>query len=632
MCGIAGWFGPAPQRDRSPKQTLRAMISQIAHRGPDGQGIHLENQVGLGHVRLAIIDPNAGAQPLWDYHRRGVIIYNGETYNFPEFRTALSQRGTPFQTRTDTETVLVQYLEYGLDGLAHLSGMFAFAIWDPHSETGILVRDRQGIKPLFIRQEGERLLFASEAKALLPAMNQSARMDTASLHLLLNFRYVPGEDTLFQGVHQLAPGGVLIWQNGRISQTHLSPFPDRFKSGSPDEEEIRSEIVSAVERHMIADVPVGIYLSAGLDSATIASVASELNRDGSPPQTFTIEAGDHPDEADGAQQTARQFGLSNLREPMPGGFDRWLPRLVWHLETPKVNAYQAASVAQLASRHCKVALSGLGGDELFLGYVIHRFLQIQTRVKRWPGATPLLRTVAHASAQFLPQIPPLRWEERVRGIRMVGSLGTPRAYGIIRNVWDHPHQRQRLYGPRLLDANLPDAFHWLGGHWPDSGGDYLTQGRRFEEDNKLVNDFLWQEDRVSMAFGLESRTPFLDEALIQLVNRLTWQELMPGGRLKGLMRRVVRPWLGDEILSRPKSGFQVNAADFFSTHLRPFALEWLSPQRLKDDGLFNPVFVDKILHSQPDNRLRWHYFLLYLMVGTSLWVELFEKNGDVPSW
>jgi asparagine synthase (glutamine-hydrolysing) len=622
MCGLAGWFGPSPDMEEA-RTELQAMTNAIRHRGPDGEGVHVDNMAALGHVRLAIIDPAGGAQPLMDQEGRGVIAYNGEAYNYPELREELISTGYRFKTHSDTETVLALYLRQGLKGVARLTGMYAFAIWEPNTRRGVLVRDRQGIKPLFYCRDGERLFFASEAKALLPVLRQRPGLDLTALHLLLNFRYIPGDKTLFPGIRQLNPGEALFWQDGTVRRELLAPFP-ASASRSPGHDEVREEILAAVQRHLVADVPVGGYLSAGVDSATIAAAVRLQDSSRSYP-TFTLEIGDHPAEADGAEESARILGLENQRSPAPADFNSWFPQLIAHLETPKVNAFQAAAVAQLASRQVKVALSGLGADEIFLGYTAHRYLASLSNLRHGPAGSTIRGTAGMAAAILPFNLRP-EWEEAGRGARMVAAAGRPEAYGILRNVWDSPEMRRRIYGPRLLDADLPNAFEWLDSSWPKEEPDFFQQSVKFENRNKLVNDFLWQEDRMSMAFGLEVRTPFLDERLNALVSRLSWQELMSGGKAKAFMRQVVAPWLPTEILERPKSGFQVNAADFFSQHLRPMEETLLSEKRLREDGLFNPQFVRDIFNRRSSKALRWHYFLLYLMAGSAVWMDLFDRE------
>ncbi|MGN7613173.1 asparagine synthase (glutamine-hydrolyzing) [Magnetococcales bacterium HHB-1] len=625
MCGFVGWFGAPPEDNQSNHQSKKILLEDalniIRHRGPDGSGIYMDDHAALGHVRLAIIDPKGGQQPLLDYQKRAVIAYNGEAYNFLEYRKKLQQQGFKFQTRSDTETVLALYLEEGWQSLGHLSGMFALALWHPEKKQGLLIRDRQGIKPLFYRQEKQRLLFASEAKAIRPLMAQKSALDETALHLLLNFRYIPGDQTLFKGIQQLPPGGVLIWSEKSIQQYQLPPYPTSDHAFHIDH--FRTLILKAVDHHLVSDVPVGAYLSAGLDSATIVAAIKEKDPERLIP-TFTIEAGDSPLEADGATETARFFGISNERQPMSENFADQFSKLIWHLEKPKVNAFQSHEVAALAGKHVKVVLSGLGGDEIFLGYTLHRFLWWHEKITHNPLLSTLTKISGQIGASILGSIKTTRLEEYQRGLTMLSQLGNPKAYGILRNLWDDPKQRSRLYGPRLLDHTLPNAFDWLEDHWSHKQDNFFDQAVAFENRHKLVNDFLWQEDRMSMAEGVEVRTPFLDEQLNAVMQSLSWNERMPQGQAKGLMRQLIQPWLNEEILNRPKSGFQVDAAMFFERFLKPMIPEYLSQERLEKDGLFNPLFIQDILKQKPNKKLRWHYFIIYLMLGTTMWLEQFE--------
>ncbi|MBF0186784.1 MAG: asparagine synthase (glutamine-hydrolyzing) [Magnetococcales bacterium] len=628
MCGIAGWFGPTPDRSYPANHILRAMMHTIRHRGPDGDGIHLNDNVALGHVRLSIIDPESGQQPMWDHHRRAVISYNGEVYNFPELRTDLIQRGVTLRTRTDTEVLLGLFLEHGIDAIAKASGMYALALWDPHTETGYLVRDRQGIKPLFYCIEGERLLFASEAKGLLPARKNPPEMEVDALHLLLNFRYLPGDLTLFRGVRQMMPGEVLIWREGAVTAHTLPGYTSHIDHSHPaeDGDHFRDLLSHAVQRHMISDVPLGIYLSAGLDSGAIASIVKTLPGQGADTPTFTLDAGDRSDEAQGAKETATILGMDNITAPLPNGFEERLHHIVHHLEVPKVNAFQTDAIAELTSGHVKVALSGLGGDESFLGYTVHRFLWWQAMISRRPLSW-MAKGFSGLVCSLWPDSAPWSLDEVRRGSCMVAALDSPRAYGILRNVWDSPEWRQRLYGPRMRDHALTQAFEWLDGAWPHNQPDYFTQATTFETRHKLVNDFLWQEDRMSMAHGLEVRTPFLDEQLVASVSQIPWQERIPRGHPKAWMRTLLTPLLDRRILQRPKSGFQVNASTFHTTHLKPLVADYLASGRFRESGLFNPAFARQLIETPPTQKLRWHYFMLYLMVGTLVWSDVFERNA-----
>lgn len=629
MCGIAGFFR-AGRQPENPEAVLGSMLDAIAHRGPDGRGTALFPQAGLGHVRLAIIDIAGGSQPMRTADGRFSLSYNGELYNYRELRAGLQQQGMTFHTSSDTEVILAAFTHQGSDCLNSFRGMFAFALWDEERREGYLVRDRFGIKPLFYADLGEKVVFGSEIKALLRFPGVKAALDLDALHLLMNYRYIPGERTLFTGVRHLPPGHLLHWREGRLTLKKWRGETS-MPTGLPSLEEIRARLRTAVRRQLVSDVPLGSYLSAGIDSASILALSLKERGPGAVEfPTFTIQTGDSPLEHVHAAETARHFHVPNFQSPVATGLETDLARLIWHLEVPKVNAYQSALVAQLARRHVKVALSGLGGDEIFLGYTIHRYLDrlhlLQRRLgplPRWCGKTmqPVMASLG------------LHCEEYARGCQALASLPDfGRAYGIIRNVWDSPAARQRIYGPRLLDHNPGNAFALLDREWDRGAAHPAEACAAFELEQKMVNDLLLQEDRLSMAFGLEVRVPFLDEDLVSLASAIPSTARMPGGRLKGLMKEAVAAWLPKNIRDRPKSGFQLPIHQVFDTHLRPLAHRYLSPDRLKRDGLFNHDFVIKVLQAKPDQRLRWHYFLLYLMIGTNIWLDIFDHHEPVPNW
>jgi asparagine synthase (glutamine-hydrolysing) len=629
MCGIAGFWGRKHPSEFC--KIIEHMLDSISHRGPDGRGTVNFDRACLGHVRLAIIDIAGGHQPLSTPDKRFWITYNGELYNFKDIRQELQDQGITFTTNCDTEVVIRAFQQKGISCLSRFRGMFAFAIWDDQKKEGYLVRDRFGIKPLFYTVMDGQLIFASEIKAILQFPGIRKKLDLDSLHLLMNYRYIPGTNTLFTDVHHLEPGFFLHWTTEGILQKKWSPDSD------PQEielslTEIRAALKNAVNRQLISDVPLGGYLSAGIDSATLLALSiKEASPQSSPSfPTFTIQTGDSPLEHVQAAATARYFGVSNTQSKVESDLQSLLPRMIWHLEVPKVNALQSALVARLAAQNVKVALSGLGGDEIFLGYNIHRFLaRLNTLHKKIP---PLPRLAGWTLQALFSGRGPY-FEEYARGGQVLQYLPDyGRAYGIIRNVWDSPHNRQRIYGPRMLDHQPRNAFGYLQDNWDSNTPDPVTACAGFEMQNKLVNDLLLQEDRLSMAFGLEVRVPFLDEDLVSLVGSIASQKRMPGRQLKGLMKKVVNPWLPEEILNRPKSGFQIPIHEIFTTHLKPMAENYLSRDRLKSDGLFNHNFVINVLKAKPDYRLRWHYFMLYLMIGTNIWIDLFEKNEPVPAW
>lgn len=621
MCGIAGIFGCG--KIEITRHNLNRMNKAISHRGPDGNGIELFDTAGLAHSRLAIIDVQGGQQPMYTEDKRFCITYNGELYNYSDLRKDLDQDGIHCFTNSDTEVLLKSWLHFGPACLQKFRGMFAFAIWDRAEKKGWLVRDRFGIKPLFIKTKDSQLIFGSEIKAILALVGTKPELDYESLNLLLNFRYIPGEKTLFKNVAHLPPGSYLEWGNGEQKVVTWA-----LKTNSKnvlDRDDLQNLLYQAVERQLVSDVPVGAYLSGGIDSATIVVISSRVNKNLKMP-TFTLNVGDSALEAKNAARTAEIFGLSNNREQVNFRLADILPKLIYHLEVPKVNAWQSSLIAEFTSRNVKVALSGLGGDEIFIGYNLHKILQGLSNIKEYPGCFIVL---GRFGSKTLSLFNSLKLEEYQRGCHMLESLSNPsRVYGIIRNVWDSPENRARIYGSRMLDQKAVDAFSLLESMWPDEK-DILDASLEFEIKNKMVNDLLLQEDRLSMAHGLEVRVPFLDEDLVDAVTSLNVKQRMPKRIKKGLMKQVVSKWVPNEITERPKSGFQLPIHSFYHSDIKPLAEIYLNKERVVREGLFNYEFIRKILNARPHKNLRWHYFLLYLMIGVNVWIDVFLEQSEV---
>jgi len=622
MCGISGFFSNVPLIEGEERGRLSRMRDALAHRGPDGHGLRVFGHAALVHNRLAIIDLETGQQPLASASGQAHVVFNGEIYNFRELRTQLGDY--PFRTRSDTEVILALYEKEGPAGWRRLRGMYAFALWDEACQVGYLARDPMGIKPLFVAERDGCLVFGSEAKALF-AYGLRPTLDPAALHQLMNFRYVAGEGSLFSGVRQVPAGAVLAWGPQGIelrarflASTKVPDTPLR-QAATLDIGELGAIVERSVASHLVSDVPLGCYLSGGVDSAVIATLASARTALSS----YTLEVGDDPAEADNAADTAAWLGIENQRQslavPDVVGMHRALVR---HLEVPKVNAVQGMVLAEFTARHVKVALSGLGGDELFYGYNAHRIMWLATSAGRLlPG------TSNRMLAGLFPRPASLHdWSERARAVAMLAAMPDwARVYGLLRNVWDAPQPRREIYGEQLLDAGLPDSFAWLAERFP-TGSDPVAAMAAFEMENKLVNDLLWNEDRVAMRVGLECRVPFLDGDLVNFVRSCPRSRLMPFGRKKYALKRYARRILPTRILRRPKSGFQLDIASAAQTFLKPLFDTYLSEERIRAHRLFNHAFVADVRKAPPHRGRRWHWFLLYLMAQTHLLLEEFHVS------
>jgi asparagine synthase (glutamine-hydrolysing) len=618
MCGITGWFSSKATTSED-KSILQGMMASIKHRGPDGEGRGIFGDARFGHVRLAIIDPIHGKQPMTTVSGLTSIIFNGEIYNYKSLKKELTYEGHKFKTDSDSEVIAVLYERYGVKGFSKLRGMYAFSLWDHNRESGYLVRDPIGIKPLFYWLSlSNNLYFGSEAKAILSANTELSVLDESSLHLLMNFRYLPGDRSLFKGIRQLKPGEIIKWTRHEPIESQMHQTATEIESGN-----VQSALEDSVRAHLVSDVPIGAYLSGGLDSALVCALAKSCLEPNSL-KTYTVDAGDDPNEAINAARTADILGIANHCDKLKSVPSQNMERLIWHLEVPKVNAFQIDRLANSASKNRKVVLSGLGGDELFLGYNAHQILFMCDLAAKLPKS---VRRPVEGMLHFLKSSGDKDiWSERDRAVDMFRSLGNQsRVYGLLRNVWDSPELRQQIYGPRMLDAYLVDSYEELEKLWPKQRS-FVDASREFEWGQKMVNDLLWQEDRCSMANGLEVRVPFVDAKLKRYVDSLNRKEIMPFGRKKYLLKKVAGNILPHEIISRPKSGFQVDSPSFFHSNLNILAEEYLSPSVVRDIGLFNPDFVRNARNLPINKKYRWHYFMLYLMLGTHIWIKQFETS------
>lgn len=618
MCGIAGWFNPSKKSNQDVTK-LRRMSESIQHRGPDGNGEYVADHAALAHRRLAVIGLQTGSQPMTSQCGHVTISYNGEIYNYIQLSNLLAKQGVQTRTKTDTEVIINLYLTYGLEGFNKLRGMYAFALWDSNKSEGYLVRDPLGIKPLFYTTyKNDTVIFGSEAKAII-AYGIKAELSINSLHYLMNFRYLPGEKSMFSNITQIEPGQILAWSPARgIYKSIVHPNDDSIKYTNLNE-----ALSDSICAHTVADVEVGSYLSGGIDSALITKTLADLHPEFAV-KTFTLNVGDDPSEAKNASLSAEIFGVKNFQADFTcSNSIETLRNIIFHLEVPKVNAWQSSLVSKLAASKVKVALSGLGADELFFGYNAHQiFYLINILKNRFP---------THYLHIFLKSIlsKKTRWSEPLRFSEMLHKdISTATTYGLIRNCWDSPSNREWIYGSAVQDSELDNIFTWLNDIWPKNT-EPLQAFHRFEWNNKLINDLLWQEDRLSMAEGLEIRTPYVDINLKKYVESNCHLKPMPFGKKKYYFKQSIRDILPNSILNRPKSGFQVHAGNFLQNTLNEAAEVYLSKNVVEKHSLFKYTFVNQIRNLPPNKKHRWHYFMLYLIIGVHMWKELYENESHL---
>jgi asparagine synthase (glutamine-hydrolysing) len=621
MCGICGYTGA------ELPGLLGRMTDRLRHRGPDAAGFLEADDVHLGARRLRVVDLATGDQPIFNEDGTIGVVFNGEIYGFAPLREELERAGHHFRTRSDTEVLVHLYEQEGIAGFARLDGMYAAALYDRPRRRLVVVRDPMGIKPLCFRWDGRTLVFASEVKSVLLHPAVVADLDPDALHLLLNVRFVPAPRTLFRGVEQLLPGHALVLEGGTLRQERFHRWPeDPLFPGTPEDAaaELLVCLRGAVERQLVADVPVGIFLSGGLDSSAIVAAAATAGaRD---LHTYTLGFNEPTDELADAELVARHFGARHSATTVDAQPLRLYPRVVWHAEQPKVNATQGFYLSRFAREQVTVALSGLGGDELFLGYDIYRYLRPLE-----VGSGPLGPAVspAAAAARWLgPRLPGgPRLDNARRGLSLLGAAADPLATWLtLRNAWDLPGDRMaaRLYTDSWAGSVGVTTADALAPLFDRPELPVVTQVQRAELASKLVDDFLLNEDRTSMASSLEVRVPFLDLEVVRFARRLPLPIAFEGHRPKALLRRALAPLLPPETLRKRKWGFTFNPYEQIrGGGLRALWQRELTPAFLRQQGIVRPEFVAGVLAARPSPLLRWHYFTLWQLFGLKLWQELF---------
>ena len=625
MCGIVGFTGD------STLAQLKPMVEALSHRGPDASGYFENRLIHLGHRRLSIIDLEHGQQPMFNEDESVVVIFNGEIYNFSELRQELLSKGHSFKTKTDTEVIVHLYEEEGIHFAKRLNGMYAIALWDSALQRLLLYRDPVGIKPLHYTWVGRQLLFSSEIKAFLRHPQFRAQLHRRSAHFLLNVRFIPGQETLFEGVFSLAPGHVLQWTAQAHSLHSFWNWLPRPTQSKVDPQELPERLSQAVRRQLVADVNVGCYLSAGLDSNSLAVLAS---RQYSGLKTFTLGFGEASDENRDATRSAQFFGTQHFNRYLNSEPLKNFARVIWHVEQPKVNALQGDAVHNFAAQHTKVVLSGLGGDELFAGYdIISHFAKIRD-VKRWSRwVHDPLSWAAKGLIPWGEHLLGLPFENTGRALEILSCIDRPQAvYSLLRNGWDDRKARfESMYFPEAAT----DLIKICSEHFaPDFSSSDLNLGELLDLEfrEKMVNDFLLNDDRTSMAHGLECRVPFLDLDFLQWTRKISMEQLFNCGTKKAFLREGMASHLPSWVLNKPKWGFTFNPYEQFCKDLKPFAQKVLTPNRLARLGLVKPEFIQKILQHRPSPALRWHYFLLWMAVGLVIWQEIFEDGVSWEQW
>ncbi|MGE5522236.1 MAG: asparagine synthase (glutamine-hydrolyzing) [Rhodospirillaceae bacterium] len=622
MCGIYGVL----RLDGKPADAglVQRMGRVVVHRGPDDDGCHLDGPCAIGMRRLSIIDLAGGHQPLSDSSGTLWLVCNGEIYNFRELRAELQARGHVFRTGSDSEVVIHGYAEFGDEVVGKLNGMFAFALWDASRARLLIGRDRLGIKPVYLCQTAQWLAFASEAKALLTLSGMSPGMDMQALSAYLNLGYVPAPLSMFAGITKLPPATLLVAERKHVEQRtywHLPPDVDRSSSEGEWIERARDGIAQSVRRQTVSDVPVGAFLSGGIDSSAVVGHMAMQSRQRV--RTYAIgfggdAAGEYYNELPYARRVAQLFGTDHHEILVRPDVVALLPRLLWHMDEPVCDSAFVTTylVSQFARKDVKVILSGVGGDEIFGGYRRYLGNHYHERYARLPA---WMRGAARSAGRRLPSdrhAPLLNMARLAKEFLRSAELPFEARYRSYVQVFDQQEMHGLLcYAVKPYDF-VAAAFDRCPHH------DAMQRMLSVDAQTQLPDDLLLLTDKMSMSVSLECRVPLLDHELVELAARIPGDVKMRGGRLKHVMKAALAPLLPRDILERKKRGFGTPMGAWLKKDIRPVVDHLLSRRAVERRGIFRHAAVQSLVAEHEAARTDATDRLLALL-NLEIWARLY---------
>jgi asparagine synthase (glutamine-hydrolysing) len=619
MCGIAGivrWDN-RPVREAE----IRSMCRVMSHRGPDDEGVFVDGGVGIGMRRLSIIDVSHGHQPISNEDGSVWVVFNGEIYNHEELRRRLQRRGHYFRTNCDSETIVHAYEEYGPDCVHRFRGMFAFAIWDGLGRQIVLARDRLGIKPLYYAESGDELVFSSELKPILQVRDER-ELNWKAVHHLFSCLVTPAADSIVDGVKKLEPAHIAVGTRGQGLRTQrywdVNFEPNERASEQELVEQLREIVTESVQIHRLSDVPLGAFLSGGIDSSAVVATMARQSAD--PVKTFSIGFHDtHFNELEYARQVASACGTEHHELILEPDVMQIVEDLPWYLDEPfgDTSAIPTYMVSKLASEHVKVVLTGDGGDEIFAGY--DKYV-VESRERMYDRIPSPLRSVAGAIGRAVPEGTPGR--RFLQHLALDGS----RRYADASSTFTS-EQMNWLF--------TPDALAQIGARSPGPLGpeavgeharDWLSELQYRDIHTYLPNDILTKVDRMTMAHSIEARPPLLDHRVVEFAATIPSRLRLRGGTTKYLFKQAMRGLLPDAIIDRPKKGFAVPLASWFRGQLSGFTRDLLLSDTCRARGIFNRAYLEKLITLH--DRGRDLDLQLWTLISFELWCRRFLDRSE----
>jgi asparagine synthase (glutamine-hydrolysing) len=613
MCGITGFthIGGRFSHD----QIYRATHS-LVHRGPDEQRVWQSDNVSLGSRRLRVIDHDGGEQPMVSEDNDVILVFNGEIYNHRELRSRLEERGHKFRSACDTEVVLRAFMEWDVACLEKLRGMFAFAVWTESLRRLVLARDRMGIKPLYYAERGGNLYFGSELKAIFCHPKVDRSLDLGALGTYLSMNYVPGPNTLVESVAKIMPGTYFVWHDGLTSVGRYWTLPRNSETNASLKDsaaQLDELLKCSVREHLAADVPVGVWVSGGLDSSTVLHYASQLSNH--PLKTFSITFnGREFDESRQMREVVEQYSTQHFKldlNPESASADA-INEFAYYADEPNADAgaLPVWFLSKMSAKHVTVALSGEGADELFGGYLTYRADSYARYARLLPRN--VRRLALRGATQLKASDEKIGFEYKLQRFLQGSLLGERASHVFWNGTFSQQEQSELLLRPEML--RLRDVLRSVPSH-----GD-VRRFMAFDQQNYLPDNILTKVDRMSMAHSLEVRPPFLDHRIVEFAASLPMRHIMRGTNSKVILRELMKDKLPRSVISKAKIGLDIPVHDWFRGHLRSLLLDTLTQKAVNDSGLFHWPYIELLLTRHMQRKANYGYHLWGLLT-LFLWMK-----------
>ncbi len=628
MCGITAIVSSMPLAERS--QLVKRMTDTLIHRGPDDEGFYNDEQSSLGQRRLSIIDVEGGHQPIFDNTGNLVLVINGEIYNSPELRQQFEAQGYPFKTHTDSEVVLPLYQKYGPDCVRYLRGMFAIAIWDKTEQSLFFARDHLGQKPIFYSLQDGALYLASEVKALLAVNESPPQIDINCLWHYISMRFVPDDLSFFKGIHKLEAGHWAMWKQGELKHQRYWDvrYTDKLNGSFEEvEAQLNDVLLETVQSHLLSDVPVGAFLSGGIDSGTVSAMMAESGQQSLPVFSIGVKEASF-NELPWARMVVEKYNMAGHEKIVSADLIHLIPKMIHHMDEPSdpfgVGVYL---VSQLASEHVKVVLTGDGGDESFAGYDRfegQRWAEYYAMMPKWLRQQVLgkLINIIPDSYAYKSGAQKIRWLHDMSfyqsGNRYVQSLTFLR--------FTHEAKMDLFTDQALAQIEERDSADKILHHFNADNTDHLIDRMLYSDlMTRLPDHLLMIEDRMTMAHSLESRSPFVDPRLVEFAALVPTNMKIRGRELKSILRKTASRYLPNELINREKQGFGFPIASWMRKDLNVLLRNLFAESRFVELGIFRQETIDRYLKEHLSGQSD-HNFRLWILLNLEFWYRIYFEN------